>query len=69
MLCGILIVIAGVVLLGQTMGLIPYDVWSYLVPVLLILWGAGIIAGRSWSWCVPRESRYQEGGRRLDGPL
>ncbi len=39
MWCGILIVIGGVVLLGQSLGLVPYEVWEYIVPVLLIMWG------------------------------
>ena len=69
MWCGILIVIAGVVLLGQNLGMIPYEVWEYVVPVLLILWGTGIIVGKSAFWCVPGERGGDEGRRQLDRPI
>ncbi len=69
MWCGILIVIGGVVLLGQSLGLVPYEVWEYIVPVLLIMWGGGITAGKRASWCVPREADRYEGRRQIDGPL
>jgi hypothetical protein len=43
MFLGGLIVIIGVIMLLQTMGIIPGSVWSYLWPVAIILVGVSII--------------------------
>ena len=61
MWCGYAIVLIGVVFLLGNLGVLPVGAWDYIWPSLLIIWGIGIIRGRSGFWCVPpfdeRESR------------
>jgi len=46
---GILLIIAGSILLLNTLGLVPWQVWEnvrHFWPVLIILWGFQVIAGK-----------------------
>ncbi len=52
MWCGYLIAFIGVVFLLSNLGMLPYEAWDYIWPLLLIIWGIGIARGRPGFWCV-----------------
>ena len=42
-ICGSVILAIGVLLLLQTLDLISWNIWEFLGPVLLIIWGIAMI--------------------------
>ena len=54
---GVLILSLGVLLLLQTLELIPWDFWEFMGPALLIIWGIAFIrSSDSWCYCLPYRS-------------
>jgi len=47
---GLLILSVGILLLLQTLELIRWEIWEFLGPALLIIWGIAIIRNPD-SWC------------------
>ena len=60
---GTLILSVGVLLLLQTLGFIAWEVWNFVGPCLLIVWGGAILLKpESFLWCCCwAPYRYQEG--------
>lgn len=49
---GVLILSLGVLLLLQTLELIPWKFWEFFGPALLIIWGIAILRNPdSFVWC------------------
>lgn len=46
MFWGVLLILAGLILLGSKLHFIPGDFWDYLWPLVLIAWGAKVIFDR-----------------------
>lgn len=54
MIFGLIVLIIGILLLLQTLGLITYDVWSIFWPMIVILIGLKIMAKKGkhhWGCC------------------
>ncbi len=69
MWCGYLIAFIGVVFLLSNLGMLPYEAWDYIWPLLLIVWGIGIAWGRPGFWCVlpgANDGEKRTSGARTD---
>ncbi len=51
------LIILGVILLLQNLGLIPADIWKYW-PILLVLWGINILLRRA-AWSSDKKSFFE----------
>ena len=60
---GVLILSVGVLLLLQTLELIRWEIWEFLGPALLIIWGIAIIRNPD-SWCCAYP--YRRGAQSRD---
>lgn len=60
MLIGIAIVIIGLVLLMQALGLITGNIWSVVWPSLLIILGVGIICKEQGKCCCKESDKKEE---------
>ena len=58
---GYFIAFIGVVFLLQNLDILPYGVWDYIWPSLLIVWGIGIARGQPGFWCVTSADDRQKG--------
>ena len=59
---GILILSVGILLLLQNLGLISWEIWDFVGPGLLIVWGGAILLKpESFLLCCWAPYRYQEG--------
>ena len=57
---GGLILSLGVLLLLQTLELIPWEFWQFIGPALLIIWGIAILRNPDsfvWCCCFPYRER------------
>ena len=57
---GILILSTGILLLLQTLDLILWELWEFVGPTLLIIWGVAIIKNPGvWCCCLPYRGASQ----------
>ncbi len=65
MFFGLVLVIVGVMLLLEKLGIVTGSVWNYVWPCLIIALGLSIVFGRGWSkmrWhgCCPPEDKEKK---------
>lgn len=53
---GLIVVIIGMLMLLQTMGLIPGSFWDYVWPIIIILFGLSILKKKNgWNCCQSKK--------------